>query len=695
MKKYRIGIDIGGTFTDVILINEETGRIDRAKVPTTPEDLSQGVINGLTRIITKTKIDPQDIYILVHGTTVVTNAVIGRKGVKTGLITTKGFRDVLELGRTSRVEVYNLFIDRLTPLVPRHLRLEVSERVNYKGEILQPLDEREARAVVQKLKRAGVESIAVCFLHSYVNPTHERKVGEIIGEEQIDVSLSSEVNPEFREYERTSTVVVNAYTRPLACRYLTNLEESLRKLGVTTNLLIMQSSGGIMTSEVAKSKPVQMIESGPAAGVILATNIGGVIGCQDVISLDIGGTTAKVCLITGGRPEETMGFEVGGLPSFSVRKRGGSGYPIRTSGIYLAEIGAGGGSIAWIDPGGILHVGPQSAGASPGPVCYGMGGVEPTLTDANLLLGRINPEYFLGGEVKLDVAAAERAMKKLADLLDMDVVEAASGIIKIANGNMIRPLRAVSIERGYDPRNFTLIAFGGAGGLHAAELSQELGIPIVIIPESPGLASAYGLLMADIKHSYMRTHIVKADRADISAIEDVYRDLEEKARHAMEQEGLPKEGTLLLRFADMRYAGQMYEVNTPAPSEIKSIDDLKSLVDRFHEEHERLYSYYRKENPVEIVNLRVTAVYKVRELGFRKHKEEGLSPERALKGKRRVYVEEKKNFIECPIYERLLLKPNNLVMGPAIIEEIDSTIVIHPEQTARMDRYRNIVIKTA
>ena len=539
--RYRLGIDIGGTFTDATLINENTGEIHVGKVPSTPEDPSVGFMNATDRMLREVAVSPDEVEYVVHGTTVATNAIIEKKVAPTGFITTDGFRDLLEIQRQIRPTLYDLHFEKPRPLVPRYLCFGIPERLDAQGQVLTPLDENALVEAVEQLKRENVTAVAVCFLHSYINPNHEKRVGEILHEVFPDaiVSLSSEVAPEFREYFRASTTVINACIRPIVARYLRHIEDRLREKGITAALLVMQSSGGVFTFASASEKPVFMVESGPAAGVIAATYLGTALGHPDVISFDMGGTTAKAGLVQNGAPRVTKEYEVGTAAQSGVGASRGAGYPIRTPVLDLVEIGAGGGSIAWVDSGGILRVGPQSAGADPGPVCYGKGGQEPTITDANLVLGRLNPSYFLGGEIELEVEAARKAVyEKCAQPLGMGIVETAHGIVEIANAAMTNALRLVSVQRGYDPRDFVLVAFGGAGPVHANRLAIEVQIPKTIIPMSPGTTSAMGLLVTDLKHDYSKTLIQRVDQADAEMVAKIYRELEVDGRANLEREGM-------------------------------------------------------------------------------------------------------------------------------------------------------------
>jgi N-methylhydantoinase A len=691
--RYRLGIDVGGTFTDGILINEETGETRITKLPSTPKDPSVGFLAAVERILREAGIDPKDVGYLVHGTTVATNAIIEGKLAATGFITTEGFRDMLEIQRQIRPALYDLLFEKPRPLVPRYLCFGIPERLDATGKVLTPLDEQAVAAAAEQLKKERVEAIAVCFLHAYLNPAHEKRTREIVREvfPEAVVSLSSEVAPEFREYFRASTTIINAGVRPIVERYLTNIENRLQAAGLQGELLIMQSSGGVLTFEAARAKPVFMVESGPAAGVIVSSYLGQALGFDNIMSFDMGGTTAKAGLVEHGIPRIAKEYEVG-TAARAERGAKGAGYPIRTPVIDLIEIGAGGGSIAWVDPGGALRVGPHSAGADPGPVCYRQGGTEPTITDANLVLHRIDPAYFLGGEMRLDEEAAYRAIKeKCADPLALDVVEVALGIVEIANTAMVNAVRRISVQRGYDPRDFVLVAFGGAGPLHANRLAVELEIPTVLVPMSPGTTSAMGLLVTDLKHDYSTTVIQRADRLDVEMVNRLYREMEAQGHKALLTEGMGHASISFERQVDMRYVGQSYELSIPlAEDEIE--EALVRVLQRFHEEHERAYGFAAPDEPVEFVTLRLTAVGsiakpKLRELAERS----GNVTPRAV---RQVYFAEGGGFVDCPSYNRYRLAAGGLIEGPAIVEEMDSTTVIHPGFRAEVDRYGNLLIRT-
>lgn len=697
---YRLGIDIGGTFTDATLIDEATGEIRIGKVPSTPKDPSFGFLEATHRILRMADLPPSQVGYVVHGTTVATNAIIEGKMARTGFITTEGFRDMLEIARQLRPpgEMYNLLFEKPRPVAPRYLCFGVPERLDARGNVLLPIDESAVRQVAVQLRQEGVESIAVCLLHSYVNPVHEKRIGEILREvcPEAVVSLSCQVAPEFREFLRASTTVINACIRPIVARYLQSIAARLRSDGLQAELLVMQSSGGVLTFDVACERPVFLVESGPAAGVVAANYLGSALGHKDVISFDMGGTTAKVGLIRDGSPQVTKDYEVGGAARAGVGAARGSGYPILTPVIDLVEIGAGGGSIAWVDPGGVLRVGPHSAGADPGPVCYGKGGTEPTITDANLVLGRLNPSYFLGGEIELDVEGARRAIKeKCADPLGLDVVAAANGIVEIANAAMVNALRLISVQRGYDPREFVLVAFGGAGPVHANRLAVETEVPTTVIPMSPGITSAMGLLVTDLKHEYSATMIRRVDQLDPEEVEEVYRELERQARATLEREGMGPEEMSFERRADVRYVGQSHELAVPLTRRRLEAADFRKLLEEFHREHDRAYGFSAPGEPAELVNLRLTAIGNIAKPRLRKLDGNGGPAEAALKATRAVYFAESGGYVDCPIYDRYRLGSNAVVDGPAVVEEMDSTTVIHPGYRARVDPFGNLILSEA
>jgi N-methylhydantoinase A len=674
----RVAVDIGGTFTDLVSVDDD-GRVQRSKSLTTPHDLARGIEDCLNHA----GIDVAAANFFVHGSTVTVNAVLEHKGAKTGLITTEGFRDVYEIGRGNRPEGYNLFFKRPVPLVPRDLRLEVHERLYATGEVLTPLDEKSAASTIAALKAAAVESIAVCLLHSYANPVHEKRLGELLREQfpQAYVSLSHEILREFREYERTSTTVLNSYVGPLVSRYLVSLEKMLGAGGFRGTFRVMQSNGGVMSAETAKKMPVAMMESGPVAGVIAAARLGEALDCHHLISFDMGGTTAKSSLIKDFHPEVTSSYYVGGYVT---------GHPMMLPVVDIVEIGNGGGSIAWIDAAGGLKVGPQSAGAAPGPACYGQGGTEPTVTDANLIVGRIDPEYFLGSGIRLQPEKAAAAItNKIAGPLGMSLEEAALGILTIANFNMSLSVRAVSVEKGYDPRDCALVPSGGGGGLHGMAIARELSVPRIIIPPMPAHFSAFGMLLADLKHDYVRTFVRELDETSGPEIAEAFGTLEKSATETLAEEGSRPEQMVLRRFLDMRYRGQEYTLPVPLTEDLHGNTDFGAVRARFDELHQTHYGHAAPKEPVMMVNLRLSA------LG----KSESRLPlvaswresDRGRRGQRPVIFD--RQPVETPIFLRSGFKGGDYLDGPAVIEDIGATILIYPGDTMRVNEYGHLVIE--
>jgi N-methylhydantoinase A len=589
----RLAVDIGGTFTDATIIDEETGEVSIAKVLTTPADPSEGFVHAVDRVLADGGVEAGEVTFVVHATTVATNAIIEGKIARSGFVTTEGFRDLLEIARQVRPTLYDTQFEKPKPLVPRDRAVVVDERLGPKGEVLRPLEDDSVRDAAAILRREEVESVAVCLLHAHVNSEHERRVGAILTEELpgIPISLSSEVAPEFREYLRASTTVINAVIRPIVERYLRRIEARLVEAGVGVRLLVMQSSGGTFGSRSAAVRPVFMVESGPAAGVIASAHLGETVGLPDLLSFDMGGTTAKVGLIRDGRPSVTKDYTLGGDAGAGVGGMGRSGYPVQTPVVDLVEIGSGGGSIAWVDSGGLLRVGPQSAGADPGPVCYRRGGVEPTVTDANLVLGRLNPAFFLGGEITLDVDGAARAIEeRCARPLGFSLTEAANGIVEIANAAMVNALNLISIQRGYDPRNFVLVAFGGAGPVHANALARDAEMPTLLIPRGPGIFSATGLLTTDLERDASTPIMRRVDDLDHDEVAEAFARLEHQGRVELERERLVGDAVEFRRQVDLRYVGQSFELTIPAG------DDL---LERFHVEHDRTYGFSAPSEPVE------------------------------------------------------------------------------------------------
>lgn len=677
---FRLGVDIGGTFTDAILISEQDGRVWGGKVLSTPNDPSEGFLQVIAEVLARSGASASELRSIIHATTVATNAVIERRGAQAGLLVTEGFRDILEIARQIRHELYNLQTDKPQPLIPRKYCREVSERLDYKGDVIVELDEDGVRGILAEWRDAGIDSIAVCLLHSYRNPAHEQRVLELAAEVHPNavVSLSSEIAPEIREYWRASTTVMNAYIGPAVRQYVGDVQDRLHAADVTAPLYLMQSNGGVTSVENARARPVYLIESGPAAGVAVAAHFCNALGARDAIAFDMGGTTAKMGLIRDGRSEISAEFEVGAGWSGTPMTRG-AGYPILGSVVDLVEVGAGGGSIAWIDDGGALKVGPRSAGALPGPACYGRGGTQPTITDANLVLGRLDARFFAGGDMALDERAAIEAITKhCAGPLGLDVETAAMGILDIANATMVQAMRLVSVQRGHDPREFTLVATGGAGPLHANALAQELGIPQIIVPPSPGVASALGMLVSDLRRDVRVTRLESLETASLEELGETYREMEEDAGEEFAKDGLSESEMSFERFMEMRYAGQSWKLRVIPPTELAtaSRDEIKS---RFDAVHRQAYGYDVPGEDVEIVNVGITAIGSLP----RPRLEHVVGrPNRSGRTTRDVYFREAGGRLECEVVDRYQLALGDRVIGPAVVEETDSTTIVYPGYAA-------------
>ena len=675
----RLAVDIGGTFTDAAALDEETGEIRVAKSSTTPSK----PVDGVLACVSKLSLDPGVVTYLVHGTTAATNAVVQRRFEPLALVCTKGFGDIIEIQRGNRplYGLYDIRWEKPAPIVPRFLRYEVDERVDRSGNIVKGLDPDGVRKIAKEIRSHGIKAVGVCLLFSYMNPVHEREVRRIIGEEcpGVYISLSSEVNPEIREYERTSTVAIDAAVKPVMDLYIGSLENGLREAGFASRLMIMKASGGMMSSTAAKEIPVQTIESGPAGGTIGAARVASALGIKNLIAIDMGGTTFKVSLVDDGVPRYRSEGELEW------------GVPFRMPMIDISEIGAGGGSIAWVDEGGLLRVGPQSAGADPGPVCYGAGGKEPTITDAQLVLGRLDPGSFLGGDMSLDKQAATDAIARLATQIGLQVIEAAAGIIKIAEANMLASMRVNSVQKGYDPRNFSVIAYGGAGPMVASTIARDLGSPTVIIPFHPGIFSAIGMLATNVRFDFMQSYVTRIDQIDMGLLNSRYRQLEDQAREMLAREHRGESG--FIRTADMRYFGQNYEISAPVPGGTIGTEQLRTIIEGFNREHLKIYGHNKPEEPIELINLRVAIIGAIAKPQFRKTTLEG-GMGRALKGTRDVYFHSEKGFAGSKVYDREYIPVGEEIPGPAVIEEMDSTIVVNPGQTASIDGYGNVVIRT-
>ena len=680
----RLAIDIGGTFTDLVAVDGATGAVTLEKGLTTPRDFADGV----TSVVRASEVDPAGITQFVHGTTVVINALTERSGAKVALITTRGFRDVLEIQRANRTDMYNLHYEKPKPFVPRRHRFEVTERVDYCGNVLTPLDEADVAEVGERCKQERIEAIAVCYLHAYAHTEHERMTKAILESvcPEIAVTLSHEITKEWREYERTNTVVMNAYVKPTTERYLTALDDRLHAMGLACTAYSMQSNGGTTSFGRASHVPIHLVESGPVGGVIGARAVAEAIGERNVISFDMGGTTAKASLIDEGRIAVNTEYHLEKTATWA-------GYPLRIPVVDIVEVGAGGGSIAWIDGGGALHVGPRSAGADPGPACYDLGGNEPTVTDANLLTGRLSADYFLGGQMKLSVEKAEAAVRKISELFGLSVTDAALGILRLANANMQAALERVSIERGYDPRDFALVASGGAGPLHGAALARELRLRKLIVPCAPGQFSAWGMLMTDLRHDFIRTRILPCEIESLAAIREEFGRLEAEALEEYASEAFPSGRIAIDRWLDLRYAGQEHTVRTPV--EEGELDDGRfgAVSDRFHQLHDQAYSF-RQEDPIEIVNFHLTAWGRVDKPGLRPPEDGRGTKLRFLKGMRPV-VFEGEGSVDSDVVERSLLPIGACVFGPAVIEEPACTTILYPGQRCDVDSFGNLAITEA
>ena len=681
MSHLRLGIDIGGTFTDLCALDEERGKLINLKVSTTARDLTAGVMEALQSCFVDGR-SPDDVSFLFHATTIATNVLLEQKGANTWLVITEGYTGVYEtpeLGeiRTGAYDYLSYPKPRL--LVPQRRTIQVAERVGSHGEVARPLDDAETRRRLAVLKDSGAESVAVCLLFSFVNPAHELRLRELIQEAAPSayVYLSSETLPQIREYPRLATTAVNAYVAPTVIRYIERLERAIAERGISRRLYIMQSTGGTLTSGALRKIPVQMIESGPAAGILAAAHIGRLTGHPRVISFDMGGTTAKAGLIENGEPRLVSRFQAGewllGVPSLD-----------------LVEIGSGGGSIAWIDKSGMLKVGPRSAGADPGPACYRRGGEAPTVTDADLVLGWLDPNYFLGGKIGLSVSEAENAIRnQIASPLGLSVVEAADGIVKIVNSQMVEALQLVTVSRGEDPRQYIMVAFGGAGPVHAAKLAEELKIPRVLIPPVPGVASAMGLLVSDLKRDYVQTRLGDLDQIKVAEVQDCFAAMEATALQEMKEEQIAAGEVRFERKLDLRYSIQKYELAVPvAEGELRDTDKAmwRQLFDERHEQH---YGSRATDQRVEIVNYHLTARVILPKPKVNELRPQGENADGALKGRRRAYFD---GWVECPLYDRQRLGCDNRLTGPAIIEQPDSTVVVHPGQSLDVDRFGNVII---
>ncbi len=684
-KFYRLGCDIGGTFTDFVLLNDQTGEINIYKCLTTPKDPSDAVEQGIREMGKKRPGFVEKMNEVIHGTTLVINSIIERKGAKTGLITTKGFRDILEIGRGIRYAPYDTFAEFPKPLIPRHLRLEVNERIRSDGTVLKPLDPEEARQVVRSLLKMGVESIAVCLINSFENPTHELKLKEIIEEEapKISISISFRVLPQIKEYERTSTTATNAYVKPLTGRYLSRLAGRLESIGFKGKLFIMLSSGGVTSVETAAEFPVRIIESGPTAAVIAGQYYGKLFNISEMFCFDMGGTTAKSCLIQKGVAGVVPTFEVGRVQRFMK----GSGLTIQVPVVDLMEIGAGGGSIAKVSRLGTLQVGPESSGAEPGPICYGIGGTDPCVTDADLLLGYLDENYFLGGEMKLDKGGARRGVEeKVAKPLAVTFLQAVWGIHDLINETMAAAAKTHIAEKGGNPKIVTIVAFGGAGPVHAYGLAKKLGAPRLLVPPNAGVGSALGFFTAPRAFDLLRSHKVSLNSANFGEIEKIFKELEAEATQILKKEAKEKD-IKVERSLDMRFVGQGSETNVPLSERDFTKMKKDAVRRRFDEVYEKLYGRTYPDSEVEFINFKVRASLPERLIQFPKIDKKGKSLAKAIKGKRKAYSPIARDFIPYTVYDRYKLSPNAKFKGPAIIEEKESTVIVGEDASISVDDF--------
>ena len=690
---HRIGADIGGTFTDLVLVDDAGALFRIAKVLTTPQHPDEAVEQGIRGVLEHAGVPASGVAHVIHGTTLFTNALIERTGARTALITTRGFRDAIEIGREHRYDMYDLFMERPVPLAPRHLRFELNERVLSDGRVLEPLDPDEVLRLIETLRAKRIEAVAVCLLHSYRNPAHEQQVGELLRSHapEISCALSCEVVAEIREYDRTSTTLTNVYVQGLAGRYLARLEERLSAIGIDGALFVMQSNGGVCDVATACRFPVRLIESGPAAGALAAAHYGRLIDCPSLLSFDMGGTTAKACLIEHGEPLIAPDFEVDRKYLF----RKGSGLPVKVPVIEMIEIGAGGGSIARIDGIGRLTVGPDSAGADPGPACYGQGGQQPTVTDADLTLGYLDPEFFLGGQMRLDREAALRVIEaRIGRALDLDGLRAAWGIHQLVNENMASAARIHAVERGKDIERFPLFAFGGAGPVHAWRIAKILRCPRVVYPLAAGVMSAIGSLCAPLAFDFVRSLPGRLEAMDWDAVNAVLAQMERAGIEVLRRT-VPEDRIAFRRFGDLCYRRQGYEIRVPVPAGELGPHSQTAIRDAFEQAYRAIYGHVLPELEIDVISWRVVALGPRPVLHAPGIEAEGTPGASALKGRRPVYMPEFEGFAEIPVYDRYRLTPGDAFAGPAIVEERESTAVLGPGARVRVDDTLNLIADLA
>lgn len=681
---WRVGVDSGGTFTDVCLFEEDSGRIEVWKVPSTPDDPSRAIAEGVAEGMARQGRPPSDVAYFGHGTTVATNALIQHRGVRTGLVTTDGFRDLLEIGRQKRPDLYDLQVDKPPVLVARDLRLQLPERIRHDGTVETALDEQAVREAARSLKAAGVKAVALCFLYSFVRPDHEARAKAILAEDfpEAFLTASHEIAPEFREFERLSTAVVNCYLGPVMQGYIRRLAERLAQLGVAATPHLTQSNGGVIGFEAAARMPVRMVLSGPSTGVVGAQAVGRLAGFPDLITFDMGGTSTDVALLQAGEPRLSGEAIV-------------HGYPIKAPMLDIHTVGAGGGSIAYVDSGGLLKVGPRSAGADPGPVCYDRGNQEPAVTDANVVLGTLHPTHLLGGRMPIRRDLSIAAIERLAARIGMDTMATAQGILSVVTANMAKAIRVISVQRGHDPRDYTLIAFGGAGPLHAARLAKELEIRRVLVPRNPGILCAMGLLLTDLRADFAATRLTPLDKDALGPMEAAFAALEAQAAQWFAQEHIAEGARKLTRTVDVRYAGQNYELAVPLPEGGFGPATIAAIAEGFCAAHQRMYGFLAEEEPVQLVTFRVEATGLVRKAELRAKPLAGPDAAAALESRRDVWLPEAGGFVAVPVYARDRLLPGNRLAGPAIVEQMDSTTVILPGQAGRIDAYDNLILEAA
>ena len=679
---WRIGVDSGGTFTDICLFDETSGRVSVWKISSTPADPSQAVAEGLREALAQSVTHASDVSFFGHGTTVATNALIQHRGAPTGLITSDGFRDLLEIGRQKRPNLYDLQADKPTVLVERRLRREVPERLRHDGIVETALDEVAVRSAVRALRQAGVEAVAICFLYSFLDPTHEAAARRIVREELPEAFFcaSHEVAPEFREYERLSTTVVNAYLGPVMAFYIRGVADRLRALGVTAMPHLTQSNGGVIDFETAAQLPVRTVLSGPSTGVIGAQVTARLSGMDDIITFDMGGTSTDVVLLQDGEAR-------------LAREAVVHGYPIKAPMLDIHTVGAGGGSIAIVDTGGLLKVGPRSAGADPGPACYGRGSIEPTVTDANIVLQTLNPAYLLGGRMAVRQDLAKAAIDRLAARLGMDTLATAEGVIAVVTANMARAIRVISVQRGHDPRDYILVAFGGAGPLHAARLAAELEVRRVLVPSNPGILCAMGLLLADLRADFATTRLMALSAAAIAEVEAIVAELRRRCQAWCAERCIEADARRIALSVDMRYAGQNYELSVPLPAGPVRPATIDGLRNGFAAAHQRLYGFVAEDEPIQLVTFRAEATGIVRKADIRPAADAGPDPRAAEFGCRDVWLHEAGAFVSCPLYDRKRLLAGNRIEGPAIIEQMDATTFVVPGAIATVDPYLNLLLE--